>query len=117
MFHPSVLLALAAAVAAKPPSDSRTYAVDYFYGVGPLTEGRMDPIISPGVTSNHVHTVMGGSAFSLTMTDDTAMSSNCTNSLPKADLSNYWWPKLYFHDPNNGSFVDVDLYYAKVYYL
>ena len=117
MFKASVLLALAVLAAAKPASDSRTYAVDYFYGVGPLTEGRMDPIVAPGGPSNHVHTVMGGSAFAYTMSDDTALSSNCTNSLPKGDLSNYWFPKLYYHDPHNGSFVDVDLYYAKAYYL
>ncbi len=113
----SFLLALATLAAAKPPSNSRTYAVDYFYGTGPLVEGRIDPIVSPGQVAGHVHTVMGGSAFGLTMSDTQALSANCTNSKPKADKSNYWWPKLYFQDPKNGSFIDVDLYYAKVYYL
>ena len=113
-----ITLALATFAVAKPPSSSRTFAVAYFYGTGPLTEGRLDAIVSPGqLPSNHVHTFMGGNALAATMGPDTALHASCTNSKPKADKSNYWWPKLYFHDPNNGSFIDVDLYYAKVYYL
>ena len=111
-------VALAAFAAAKPPSNSRTFAVNYFYGTGPLTEGRIDPIVSPGkAPSNHLHTFMGGSGLSTTMGNDTALHSSCTNSKPKADKSNYWFPTLWFHDPNNGSYTKVDLYYAKVYYL
>ena len=118
LFTASIALALATLAAAKPPSNSRTYAVNYFYGNGPLTEGRLDPIVSPGQNpSNHVHTFMGGSGLQATMGLDTALNAGCTNSKPKADNSNYWWPNLYFHDPNNGSFIDVDMYYAKVYYL
>jgi hypothetical protein len=113
-----ITLALATFAAAKPPSSSRTFVVNYFYGNGPLTEGLMDPIVYPGqVPVGHVHTFMGGSNLAPTMGDDTALHASCTNSKPKADDSVYWWPKLYFHDPKNGSFIDVDLYYAKVYYL
>jgi hypothetical protein len=95
---------------------SRTLAVNHFYGTGPLVEGRMDPIIDPGVASAHVHSVQGGSNFSLMMTDDQALDSACTSSLIKNDKSNYWTPKLYFQF-ENGSFIDVPMFYMNVYYL
>lgn len=115
LFSSAVGLALLnTAVSAK---DSRTFAVNHFYGKGPLTEGRADPIISPGGPSGHVHTIQGGNAFALTLEDDTLLSSTCTSSLIKNDLSAYWSPKLYFQDPKNGSFIDVPLFYMNVYYL
>ncbi|KAI9736484.1 MAG: hypothetical protein M1818_005994 [Claussenomyces sp. TS43310] len=101
-------------VAAK---DSRTFAVNHFYGTGPLTMGRMDPIISPGEASAHVHAIQGGSNFALTMSDDTLLDSNCTSSLVKNDKSNYWTPALYFQDPTNGSFTSVPMFYMNVYYF
>lgn len=77
----------------------------------------MDPIVNPGVAAGHVHTVQGGNAFALTMTDNQALDdSTCTSSLAKSDLSNYWVPKLYFQ-AENGTFHDVDLFYMKMYYL
>lgn len=76
----------------------------------------MDPIVSPGIASSHVHTVQGGNAFALTMTDDQALDSTCTSSLVKNDKSNYWTPKLYFH-ASNGSFISVPMFYMNVYYL
>ena len=53
----TLLAALTASVAAK---DSRTFAVNHFYGQGPLVMGRIDPIISPGKPSGHVHAIQGG---------------------------------------------------------
>jgi len=37
--------------------------------------GRVDPIVSPGAPSGHVHAVQGGNAFGLTLTDDQLLSS------------------------------------------
>lgn len=110
-------LALLAASAEAYTSNSRTFAVNHFYGKGPLTEGRMDPIINPGVASSHVHTIQGGNAFKLNMGDRDALDkSTCTSSLVKNDKSNYWAPKLYFQ-AENGSLHDVELFYMNVYYL
>ncbi|KIN03776.1 hypothetical protein OIDMADRAFT_117145 [Oidiodendron maius Zn] len=50
------------------------------------------------------------------MTDDQALDSTCTSSLVKNDKSNYWTPKLYFH-AENGSFIDVPMFYMNVYYF
>jgi hypothetical protein len=117
MFFPTALLAAFASSASAYSATERTYAVNHFYGVGPLVEGRMDPIVSPGVPSGHAHVVQGGNAFALTMTDTQALDdSNCTSSLIKNDKSNYWMPTLYLHAPN-GSFISVPPFYMNVYYL
>jgi hypothetical protein len=116
MFFPSAaLFALAASLAAA--KDSRTFAVNHFYGKGALVEGRMDPIVSPGKPSSHAHTVQGGNAFAETLTDTALMASTCTSSLIKNDKSAYWTPKMYFQDPVNGTFEDVPMFYMNVYYL
>lgn len=117
MFLFSSLLAFGVAVStAQAAKTSRTFAVNYFYGDGPLLTCRADPIVSPGVASSHVHSIMGGSNFNLTMSDTTLESSTCTSSLAKADKSNYWTPQLYFKH-SNGTFEEVPLFYMKVYYL
>jgi hypothetical protein len=111
------LLATFAASASAYDANSRTFAVNHFYGNGPLVMGRMDPIVSPGGPSGHVHAVQGGNAFALTMTDDQALSSTCTSSLVKNDKSNYWTPSLYFQDPTTGLLEDVEMFYMNVYYF
>ena len=114
-FSSAALFALAASLAAA--KDSRTYAVNHFYGKGALVEGRMDPIVSPGKPSSHVHTIQGGNAFAETLSDTALIASTCTSSLIKNDKSAYWTPKMYFQDPVNGTFEDVPLFYMNVYYL
>ncbi|KAL3421235.1 WSC domain-containing protein [Phlyctema vagabunda] len=114
LVHATLLTLLASLVSAK---DKRTFAVNNFYGKGPLTMGRMDPIVNPGTASNHVHAIQGGSNFALSMSDTTLLESKCTSSLPKNDLSNYWTPALYFQDPSTGEFTSVEMFYMKVYYF
>jgi hypothetical protein len=113
----TTLLATFAASTSAYTANSRTFAVNHFYGKGPLVMGRMDPIVNPGVPSGHVHGVQGGNAFALTMTDDQALSSTCTSSLVKNDKSNYWFPSMYFQDPTTGLLEDVEMFYMNVYYL
>ena len=116
LFTTATLLA-ALAMSASAGKSSRTFAVNHFYGKGPLTVGRMDPIVSPGVPSGHHHTIQGGSNFALTMTDTQLLSSTCTSSLVKNDKSNYWTPSLFFQDPKDGTFTPVPMFYMNVYYL
>lgn len=113
-FQAIILAAILNLASAK---ESRTFAVNHFYGQGPLTEGRMDPIVDPGKPAGHVHAIQGGSNFNLTMGNEDLMDSSCTSSLVDADKSNYWTPSLYFQDPTNGSFISVPFYYMNVYYL
>ncbi|KAG6141524.1 hypothetical protein E4U28_003046 [Claviceps purpurea] len=113
----TAFLAMAAtAVALKDNPDKRSFAVLRFTNKQ-LTKGRLDPIISPGKVSSHVHTVMGGSGFSLGSTGKDLMASNCSTALVKGDNSNYWFPSLYFKDPKTGKLEDVEMFYANVYYF
>ncbi|RDW56584.1 hypothetical protein BP5796_13049 [Coleophoma crateriformis] len=115
MLSATVVLALATLGSAA--KTSRTFAVNHFYGKGPLTMGRMDPIVNPGGPSGHVHAIQGGSNFALTMSDDVLLSSNCTSSLVKNDMSNYWTPSLYFQDPVTKELTNVEMFYMNVYYF
>lgn len=77
----------------------------------------MDPIVFPGQTSAHVHTVMGGSAFGLNSTGESLINSQCTNAMVYGDNSNYWFPSVYFHDETDDTFEPVEVFYVNVYYL
>lgn len=72
----------------------------------PLVIERADPLISPGVASNHVHTIMGGSGFGFTMDYDMTQTSECSSCSPIEDKSNYWVAALYYQG-QNGSFIQV----------
>ena len=84
----------------------------------PLVIERLDPILSPGTSpSNHVHSVVGANAFASSMDFAQTQKATCSTVSPVADKSNYWMPNLYFHDPNNGSFIRVpEQPYHKIYY-
>lgn len=109
----SAAAALMSAVSAKK---GRTFAVLRFNG-GPLVEGRMDPIVEPGKTSAHVHTVQGASNFGINATADDLSKSSCTTAMIKGDFSAYWFPKLYFHDKAANTFEPVEMFYMNVYYF
>ncbi|BGP13573.1 hypothetical protein JCM10213_008710 [Rhodosporidiobolus nylandii] len=72
-----------------------------------LVTERIDPIVSPGAVSGHVHTILGGSNIGLSNTFEDMRQSECTSCLVKQDLSAYWTPQLYFQWAN-GSFSSVD---------
>ncbi|KAK3386850.1 hypothetical protein B0H63DRAFT_374137, partial [Podospora didyma] len=110
-----VLPALVASLTAA--KETRTFAVLRHYGKGPLTTCRADPVVNPGVPSSHVHMVMGASNFGLNSTGADLRQSRCTTAIPKADLSAYWTPQLYFKDPITGKFEQVEMFYMNVYYF
>jgi len=70
-----------------------------------LTTERLDPIVSPGGVSSHVHAVVGGSNFG-TVSTASLRESQCTSIPIPQDKSNYWFPLLYFQWAN-GSFTSV----------
>lgn len=83
----------------------------------PLVQERVDPVISPNQTpSNHVHTVHGAKNFRGNSTYDVLRASSCTSCLVTQDLSNYWFPKLYFRDPKTKLYEPVDNGGLLVYY-
>lgn len=113
----TAITALAAIVGLTAAAkEERTFAVLTFTNKA-LTKGRVDPLVSPGKVASHAHQVMGGSGFGMASTGDDLVKSKCTNARAKADKSNYWFPKLYFHDEKDDSFEEVEVDYVNVYYL
>ncbi|KAF4971447.1 hypothetical protein FZEAL_9846 [Fusarium zealandicum] len=112
------LVSAAAALAgvATAAHEEGTFAVLRFTNKQ-LTKGRMDPILFPGQTSTHVHTIMGGSAFSKSATGKDLLDAKCSNALIKGDNSNYWFPSVYFNDPKTGEFEAVEFDYFSAYYF
>lgn len=57
-------------------------------------------LVNPGqIPSTHVHQVVGGNAFNVTMDpnrDDVASTATCTSCTPVEDFSNYWTAVLFF---------------------
>jgi len=73
-----------------------------------LTVQRLDPAAEPGANpSSHVHHIVGGNAFNVTMTGDVGNRATCTTCQMSEDFSNYWTAHLYFKDPTNGSYHRV----------
>lgn len=73
-----------------------------------LTRQRLDPVVQPGVNpSSHLHHIVGGNAFNVSMTGDVGARGTCTTCQMAEDFSNYWTAHLYFKDPNNGTYHRV----------
>ncbi|KAG9083115.1 hypothetical protein FRC07_014011, partial [Ceratobasidium sp. 392] len=83
----------------------------------PLVQERVDPVVSPGkAPSQHVHTIHGANNFRPDATFDILRQSSCTSCLVTQDLSNYWFPKLYFRDPKTKLFEPVSNGGLLIYY-
>ncbi|KAK6605961.1 WSC domain-containing protein [Botrytis cinerea] len=88
VFSTLALVGTFAASATAYSATARTFAVNHFYGTGPLLTARIDPIINPGTVGSH------------------------------NDKSNYWTPSLYFVDPKDASNITaVPMFYMNVYYF
>lgn len=94
--------------------------VDAFWRLpcsAPLVYERTDPIVNPGTSSAHSHTIMGGNGFSNDMTYADTQASTCSSCTVTKDFSNYWVPNLYAKE-KNGSFTSVNqVGGALIYYL
>ncbi|KAF6764866.1 WSC domain-containing protein [Ephemerocybe angulata] len=86
---------------------SKSYAMLRFPCSQLVTE-RFDPLVTPGQVSPHVHQIVGGNAFNLTMDPslDLPNLATCTTCRFKEDKSNYWTAVMYFKH-ENGSFMRV----------
>jgi Domain of unknown function (DUF1996) len=72
-----------------------------------LTVQRLDPVVQPNTNpSSHVHHIVGGDAFNVTMTGDVGARGTCTTCQMAEDFSNYWTAVLYFK-ASNGSYHRV----------
>ncbi|KUJ22781.1 uncharacterized protein LY89DRAFT_763262 [Mollisia scopiformis] len=74
-----------------------------------LVTERLDPLVNPGSNpSPHMHQIVGGNAFNVTMdpSQDIAEKASCTTCTFSQDFSNYWTAVLYFR-ARNGTFKRV----------
>ncbi|KAG2014380.1 WSC domain-containing protein [Coprinopsis cinerea AmutBmut pab1-1] len=78
------------------------------FGCSQLVTERLDPLVTPGQISPHVHQIVGGNAFNFTMHPDLDIGNlaTCTTCRFKEDKSNYWTAVLYFRH-ENGSYARV----------
>ncbi|WWC64284.1 uncharacterized protein I303_106894 [Kwoniella dejecticola CBS 10117] len=77
---------------------------------------RVDPIVSPGEVSSHVHTVVGSSSFKNEYSFENSRNGKCTTANIVEDKSNYWIPQLY-RKQDNGTFELVRMNRVNTYYL
>lgn len=78
--------------------------------------GRVDPVISYGTVSNHVHKIAGASNIGISSTYDSLQQSECTSCTIQADKSAYWTPALYYLHAD-GTYEEVSNTGMAVYYL
>ncbi|KAK4038600.1 hypothetical protein C8A01DRAFT_47800 [Parachaetomium inaequale] len=74
-----------------------------------LVVERLDPLVNPGLApSPHLHQIVGGNAFNVTMDPlkPPPTQATCTTCTFADDLSNYWTAVLYFR-ARNGSYHRV----------
>lgn len=86
--------------------------VDAFWRLtcpGQVGLARVDPLVSPGEVSAHVHAIHGSSGFNekATFADITAPNT-CTSCSIAEDKSVYWTPALYFQDGATGEYEVVN---------
>ncbi|KAK7757100.1 hypothetical protein SLS62_000647 [Diatrype stigma] len=82
----------------------------------PLTVQRRDPLVSPGVDlSDHVHSVIGGTAFSADLDPGKALASAATTCDKELDHSVYWVPQMY-HITTDNKYELVTFKGSAVYY-
>lgn len=81
------------------------------FGCSQLVVERTDPLVTPGMLpSPHMHQVVGGNSFNITMdpeTIDPPKTSTCTSCSYTEDTSNYWTASIYFKSPENGTYKRV----------
>ncbi|KAJ3513199.1 hypothetical protein NMY22_g15113 [Coprinellus aureogranulatus] len=96
---------LSAAIAAAGIPDAQALIR---FACSQLVVERIDPLVTPGVVSPHLHQVIGGNAFNLTMDpkNDISKIATCTTCQFKENKSNYWTAVMFFKHPN-GSYIRV----------
>lgn len=96
--------ALLAAVLLSASTVSAQVGDTFTVNCSPLTIQRRDPVLSFGSdTSDHVHAVVGGTAFQASTTNQMAINSKATTCDKILDHSIYWTPSLY-HINSDGRF-------------
>ncbi|OJJ95429.1 hypothetical protein ASPACDRAFT_36013 [Aspergillus aculeatus ATCC 16872] len=78
---------------------------------------RIDPIMAPGIPSDHVHAVHGSGGFSMSANEASLKQSSCTSCAVTQDKSAYWAPALYFVHQNGDAELVNEVGGMLAYYL
>lgn len=80
---------------------------------------RLDPIVSPGKLSAHVHRFYGSSFVDENLHNASEMVNlaKCSTTAVQDDKSIYWVPQLYHRSLDNGTFTMVPIRYHAAYYF
>ncbi|OLL24407.1 WSC domain-containing protein 2 [Neolecta irregularis DAH-3] len=92
-----------------------TASAYFVLNCGLLVTERADPIVAPGLASQHVHSISGASNFGTTISYDSLINSSCTTCNTQIDKSSYWAPSLY-HQALDGTFSIYRLGNTRIYY-
>jgi hypothetical protein len=78
------------------------------FGCSQVVIDRIDPLVNPDtLPSPHMHQVVGGNAFNVTIpSTDVSSLASCTTCNFADDFSNYWTANMYFK-ARNGTFKRV----------
>jgi hypothetical protein len=77
---------------------------------------RMDPIVSPGQVSGHVHVFQGSSGLAPTSTYDDIFGGKCSTMGTQEDKSNYWVAQVYGKNAN-GTLSPLPMSEFRAYYI
>ncbi|OJD34328.1 wsc domain protein [Diplodia corticola] len=65
---------------------------------GTIVRERIDPVMDPGLVSDHLHRVVGGSGINFTMNEALTRRAGCSSCIVVQDKSNYLVPQLYSYE-------------------
>lgn len=91
----AILVAATPAYAAGPGPSGGKFHITCPYS----NDAQVDPIVSPGVISAHLHNFMGNTGVTMDSTPDTLLGGETTCKQP-LDTSAYWAPAVYRKDRN-----------------
>lgn len=111
----NIFAVTAAMAAAASAFDCSGHYFSFYNRAGPMSYQRLDPALTPGSQSSHLHSFDGGNALGASSTFDSQMGSTCTTARIKPDKSLYWRPTLFWNGNNTG-FYRVPEQAAKIYY-
>lgn len=98
-----------AAIAAFFAQDAAAQGNMLRFACSQLVVERTDPLVNPGMKyTPHLHQIVGGNAFNITMdpSNDISQLSTCTSCSFKQDKSNYWTAVMFFK-AKNGTYIRV----------
>jgi len=83
----------------------------------PLGDARIDPVISPGCLSDHVHTFYGASIISASTTYEDLRAAQGNSGNVEENPSLYWHPTVYQVEPSTGVRTKAPIWFASAYYV